>query len=280
MSSLIPGVCMNAIDVGDEGLIRLGIFVALFALLAVLERLFPRRRQLVDWRLRWLSNLSLSLVNSILLKGLIPFSGTALALTVQQKKLALVNLSELPLALAVAMFLVIFDVTIYFQHRLFHRVNALWLLHRVHHTDLDYDLTTGNRFHPASIIISMLIKLALVLMLGAPVLAILIAEILLNATSMFNHSNLRLPSRFEKVLRYLVVTPDMHRIHHSVQETEHGCNFGFNFSCWDRLFGTYMASASLPQDVMQIGIKGFDAKSSVRLDHLLVQPFIRPADQA
>ncbi len=264
---------MNAVEAGHEGLIRLSIFLGLFVAFALLERWFPRRERRVDWRLRWLNNLSLSLINSLLLRVLVPFSGTAFALLAQQNGWGLLNLTDVSLVVELVAFLLVFDITIYFQHRLFHHVNALWVLHRVHHTDLDYDLTTGNRFHPLSIIISMLIKLLLVLVLGAPVFAILTAEVLLNATSMFNHSNLKLPTRFEKMLRLIVVTPDMHRIHHSVLDTEHSCNFGFNFSCWDRLFGTYLETASIPQEVMQIGINGFDAESSVRLDRLLMQPF-------
>ena len=269
---------MNTVEAGDEGLIRLSIFLGLFVAFALLERWFPRRERRVDWRLRWLNNLSLSLINSLLLRVLVPFSGTAFALLVQLKGWGLFHLTDIAPVIAVVVFLLAFDVTIYFQHRLFHYVNALWVLHRVHHTDLDYDLTTGNRFHPLSIVISMLIKLLLVLVLGAPAFAILTAEVLLNATSMFNHSNLKLPAKLEKMLRLVVVTPDMHRIHHSVLDTEHSCNFGFNFSCWDRLFGTYLETASIPQDMMQIGIKGFDAKSSVRLDRLLVQPFTKNSD--
>ena len=266
---------VKVVEAADEGLIRLSLFIGLFVLFALLERWFPRRERRGDWRVRWLNNMSLSFVNSLLLRVLIPFSGTTFALLVQQNGWGLFNLADVSAGVELVTFLLIFDLTIYFQHRLFHHVNALWVLHRVHHTDLGYDLTTGNRFHPLSIVISMLIKLLLVLVLGAPVFAILLAEILLNATSMFNHSNLKLPARFEKILRFVFVTPDMHRIHHSALESEHSCNFGFNFSCWDRLFGTYLDTASIPQELMQIGINGFDEESSVRLDRLLMQPFTK-----
>ncbi len=266
---------MNAIDPGNEAAIRLGIFISLFIGFALLQLWVPRRRYRLDWKVRWLNNLSLSFVNSILLKLLIPFSGTAFAVLVSEKEWSPVALSELPTAASVIIFLVLFDLTIYFQHRVFHYFNPLWKLHRVHHTDLDYDLTTGTRFHPVSIVISMLVKLLLVLILGAPAIAILTAEILLNATSMFNHSNIHLPAGLDKKLRLLIVTPDMHRIHHSAKSHEHNCNFGFNFSCWDRLFGTYLDKAEEPQETMVIGIDHYGFDKSVRLDKLIIQPFIK-----
>lgn len=266
---------VNVIETADEGLIRLGVFVGLFVVFALLERWFPRRERRLDWRQRWVHNLSLSLINSLVLRILVPFTGTAFALFVERNGWSIFNFTELPAWLATPLFLLLFDVTIYFQHRIFHYFNFLWVLHRVHHTDLDYDLTTGNRFHPVSILISMAIKLLLVLVLGPPAIAILVAELLLNATSMFNHSNFSLPDKLDRYFRLIVVTPDMHRIHHSAVKAEHSCNFGFNFTFWDRLFGTYLQDASKPQELIDIGIKGFDESTALRLDHLLMQPLIK-----
>jgi sterol desaturase/sphingolipid hydroxylase (fatty acid hydroxylase superfamily) len=266
---------MNAVEVGDEATIRLLVFLLLFTAFAVSERSFPRRVRKIDWRVRWLNNLLLSSLNTVLLRIFMPFSGTLFAVYLFEGQGALLRLTDLHWALSVGLFVVLFDLTIYFQHRLFHWVHPLWVLHRVHHTDLDIDVTTGSRFHPISILISMLIKLALIFVLGPFPIAVLVAEVLLNGTSMFNHSNIRLPASVDRALRWFIVTPDMHRIHHSVIDSEHGCNFGFNFSCWDRLFGTYLGQAALPQEHMVIGISPFDESNSVRLDRLLFQPFKR-----
>lgn len=263
---------MSTVEIETEGMIRLSIFLLLFCLFALLEKRYPRRSWLIDKRVRWLNNLSLTMFNTFMLRMVLPFSGTAFALLVQVKGGLLLDLSKLPHAIGIPLFVIAFDMTIYFQHRLFHWLQVLWVLHRVHHSDLDYDVTTGNRFHPLSILISMMIKLFLVWLVGPPMMAILIAEVLLNATSMFNHSNIALPQGVEKTLRWVIVTPEMHRIHHSSKKSEHSCNFGFNFSCWDRVFGTYLDKASIDQSEMRIGIEGYGEESSVRLDHLLVQP--------
>lgn len=263
---------MNVIAVGDEAAVRLAIFLGLFSIFAFLERLYPKRPTGL-WRERWLNNLSLSAINTLCLRFLAPWSGTVFALLVMERAVSPLAIHAWPLSISVLVFVVAFDLTIYFQHRLFHAFNPLWVFHRVHHTDVEYDVTTGNRFHPVSILVSMVIKLALVMALGPVPVAVLVAEVLLNATSMFNHSNIRLPVRLERGLRYVIVTPDMHRIHHSIAEAEQGANFGFNFSCWDRLFGTYREQAESPQHTMLIGIIGFDRDWSVRLDKLLLQPF-------
>jgi sterol desaturase/sphingolipid hydroxylase (fatty acid hydroxylase superfamily) len=275
---------MNAVPIFDETFnetfVRLSVFLGVFLILAVAERLRPRRVWSHSWQKRWINNIALGAFNSACLRLLAPFSGTVFAAMVQENNWALVNLSTLPTLLSILLFVVIFDLTIYWQHRLFHWLKPLWVFHRVHHTDLDYDLTTGNRFHPVSIVISMAIKLVLVLALGALPVAILIAEVLLNVTSMFNHSNIRLPAGVDRVLRLIIVTPDMHRVHHSVVEAEHGRNFGFNFSCWDRLFGSYLESPALPQESLVIGIEGFAQDRSVRVDSLLLQPFWKADKEA
>ncbi len=264
---------MNVVEAGEEATIRLLVFLVLFTVFAVSERSFPRRVRKIDWRIRWLNNMLLSSLNTFVLRIFVPFSGTLFAAYLFEGQGALLKLTDLPWTLSIGIFIVLFDLTIYFQHRFFHWLHPLWLLHRVHHTDLDFDVTTGSRFHPISILISMLIKFALIFGLGPFPVAVLVAEVLLNGTSMFNHSNIRLPDSVDRALRWIIVTPDMHRIHHSVVDTEHECNFGFNFSCWDRLFGTYLGEAGLPQGQMAIGITPFDETDSVRLDKLLTQPF-------
>lgn len=262
---------MDALTVGNDATFRMVIFVWLFLVLAITERLFPMRRNNL-WLGRWFSNLSLSALNTLCLRVLSPWSATLFAFFIIEEEVSLFTIYQLPTWLSVACFILIFDITIYFQHRLFHAVRPLWIFHRVHHTDVEYDLTTGIRFHPVSILISMLIKLLLVLLIGPLPSAVLAAEVLLNATSMFNHSNIKLAPELEKRLRYVIVTPDMHRIHHSTLRSEHGANFGFNFPWWDRLFGTYLESAAEPQTKMKVGIDGFGAPWSIRLDRLLLQP--------
>ena len=251
------------------------VFTSLFACFAILERFIPARQATIDWRIRWLNNLGLSFFNSAIVRLVNPFSGTVFAVLVEQNNWGLLNLTNLPVLISIPLFLLVFDLTIYFQHRVFHYFQILWVLHRVHHADPDYDLTTGTRFHPLSILISMSIKLVLVLLLGAPALAILVAEILLNATSMFNHSNIKLSEKLDRRLRNVIVTPDMHRIHRSTDEQEQGCNFGFNFSCWDKLFGTYLEAPKQSQAEMSLGIEGINGSDATRIDGLLLQPFLR-----
>ena len=187
----------------------------------------------------------------------------------------LLNLVSLPLWLSILLFVVVFDFAIYFQHRMFHMFQPLWRLHRVHHTDLDYDITTGTRFHPLSILISLAIKFALVLAFGGQPMAVLISEVLLNLSSMFNHSNISIPIRIDRILRLFVVTPDMHRVHHSVDQVEHNRNFGFNFPWWDRMFGTYLAEPAEDHSALRIGIDGFDENNAVPIAAMLMQPFRR-----
>ena len=267
---------MDVIIADNELSIRLGFFVSLFVVLAIAEVLLPRRSLKISRLQRWSNNLGLSFMNSILMKLILPIAGTGLAVIVAEKQFGLLNAFELPIIVAITLYLVVFDLAIYFQHRFFHFLGPLWRLHRMHHTDLDYDLTTGNRFHPLSIILSLIIKLVLIVVMGPPAIAVLVSEILLNLTSMFNHSNVNIPSRIDRMLRLFVVTPDMHRIHHSQDSMEYNKNFGFNFPWWDRLFGTYKEEPALGHDAMIIGIHGFNEKSSVWLHRMLVQPFKEP----
>jgi len=260
-----------------ESFLRLGMFIGFFALFAILEIKFPRRQLQYSRTRRWTTNITLSALNTVLTRIVLPTAGAGAAVVASHQNLGLLNRLDLPAWLELIAFLLIFDLTIYFQHRLFHLVRPLWLLHRVHHTDPDYDLTTGNRFHPLSILLSGLIKISLVLLMGPAVIAVVIAEILLNITAMFNHSNIRIPQQADKWLRLFVVTPDMHRVHHSIDFTEHNHNFGFSFPWWDRIFGSYIDQPKASHETMSIGIEGFQDTNSTQLLSSLAQPLRKPA---
>lgn len=257
-----------------EGAIRLAAFVAVFAAVALWEALAPRRKRSFERRARWPHNLGLLLVDVALVRVFAPGAAIAVAMTAAGSGWGLLNALALPGWSAIAAGIALLDLAIYFQHVMFHAVPALWRLHRVHHADLDFDVTTGARFHPIEILISTAIKCAAIAALGAPVISVLVFEILLNATAMFNHANASLPQRLERWLRWLVVTPDMHRVHHSVRYEESSSNFGFNLPWWDRLFGTYRAQPRLGHAVMTIGVDAFRSSQDLRLDRLLVQPLL------
>jgi len=255
-----------------EPLIRVVAFVAVFAALALAEALAPRRRQAYRRGERWPHNIGLLLVDVAVLRIAAPGAAIAVAAAGEARGWGLLNMVEAPGWLAVIAAVVLLDLAIYFQHVTFHAVPTLWRLHRVHHTDLDFDLTTGARFHPVEILISTAVKCAAVAAIGAPVLGVLAFELLLNATAMFNHANLRLPARLDAALRALVVTPDMHRVHHSALYNETNSNFGFNLPWWDRLFGTYRAQPSAGHEAMTIGVDAFRSAHELRLPRLLLQP--------
>ena len=255
-----------------EGAIRLAAFVAVFAAVALWEALAPRRKRSFERRARWPHNLGLLLVDVALVRVFAPGAAIAVAMTAAGSGWGLLNALALPGWAAIAAGIALLDLAIYFQHVMFHAVPALWRLHRVHHADLDFDVTTGARFHPIEILISTAVKCAAIAALGAPVISVLVFEILLNATAMFNHANASLPQRLERWLRWLVVTPDMHRVHHSVRYEESSSNFGFNLPWWDRLFGTYRAQPRLGHAAMTIGVDAFRSSQELRLDRLLVQP--------
>jgi len=219
--------------------IRLGAFIGVFAIVAAWEVLAPRRALTVSKALRWINNIGLVVLDSLVLRLLFPAAAVGMAVFVRDQGWGLFNYFELPWAVVVPGSVVLLDFIIYLQHVLVHAVPALWRLHRVHHADPDYDVTTGARFHPLEIVLSMLIKFASIVVLGPPVVAVVLFEVVLNATAMFNHGNIRLPVSLDRVLRLFVVTPDMHRVHHSVEDDEANSNFGFNLPWWDRLFGTY-----------------------------------------
>jgi sterol desaturase/sphingolipid hydroxylase (fatty acid hydroxylase superfamily) len=267
---------LNNLIADSEASLRLGAFFTIFMLLVCLEWFFPRRKLTIPRMRRWISNIGISMFNTAFVKVIFPVAGIGAALLAEEKQWGLFNQIELPSWLGIILFLLIFDLTIYLQHRLFHAVPFLWRLHRTHHTDVDYDVTTGSRFHPVSILLSSIIKFLLVVALGAAPIAILIAEVLLNATSMFNHSNLKIPVELDRHLRRFIVTPDMHRVHHSVIPSEHSHNFGFNFPWWDRLLGSYLAQPRSGHEAMEIGINGFRDRKSTNFFWLLIQPLTNP----
>ena len=264
---------MSALSAESALGIRLGLFMLVFLLLAMSEARWPRRQLTLGRSQRWATNIGLSFFNSIAIRTLIPFSGFASSLWAQEHGFGLFNHLDWSVWFEFLLFILLFDLTIYWQHRVFHMLPMLWRFHRVHHTDEDFDLTTGTRFHPISILISASLKIGLAIVSGASPLAILSAEIILNLTSMFNHSNIFLPKAVDRVLRKIIVTPDMHRIHHSQERIEHNCNFGFNFSFWDRCFGSYLLDAGQTQEHMTIGIVDYKGPANRSLLSLFLQPF-------
>jgi len=256
-----------------EPAIRLGAFSCMFAAMAVWELLAPRRRQVIGRLRRWPSNLGIVALNTLLIRLTLPAAAVGAAVAAQAHGWGLFNWLPAPPWVAVAASVVVLDLAIYLQHVLFHAVPALWRLHRMHHADLEFDVTTGARFHPLEIALSMVIKIGVVAAFGAPAVAVVIFEALLNATSMFNHGNVRVTGWLDSALRRVVVTPDMHRVHHSVVPRETNSNFGFNLSWWDRLFGTYRAEPAAGQQGMTLGIEQFRNPQELRLDRMLAQPF-------
>lgn len=257
-----------------EVLIRVSCFVGVFALMAVWEVRAPARTLLLSKGLRWANNLTLVALNTILLRLLLPAAAVGMAAFAADQGWGLLNYAALPLWLAIVVSVVALDFVIWLQHVMVHAIPVLWRLHRVHHADPDFDLTTGARFHPLEILLSMLIKFAAILLLGPPLVAVILFEVLLNATSMFNHGNVRLPSMADRILRWLIVTPDMHRVHHSVEDDETNSNFGFNLPWWDRLFGTYRDQPRCGHVGMTIGIHGYNEPRDVTwLLGLLALPF-------
>ena len=259
---------------GPESLIRLAAFVGIFAALAVGERLAPRRPRSTPQAPRWLANLTIVALNPLSVALIFPILPTGLAVLATERQWGLLNLLVLPYGLKTVIGAILLDLVVYTQHVLHHALASLWRLHMMHHADLDYDLTTGLRFHPIEIVISMALKLAAVAALGPPLEAVLIFEIALNGTAMFNHSNIRLPQGLDRILRLLVVTPDMHRVHHSVIIRETNSNYGFCLPWWDRLFGTYQAQPAKGHDGMTIGLSQFRDASQLTLPRLLVLPFV------
>lgn len=258
-----------------EPIIRLAVFLGVFAIMAAWEVLAPRRRRALARQLRWPGNIAVVVVDTVVVRAFAPLAAVGAAIAAEDRGWGLFNLLALPPAVEVAAAVVVLDLVIYGQHVMFHAIPPLWRLHRMHHADLDFDVTTGTRFHPLEILLSMLIKLAVVLVLGPAAVAVVIFEVLLNATSMFNHGNVRLPARLDGLLRWLVVTPDMHRVHHSILRAETNSNFGFNLPWWDRLFGTYRGQPAAGHEGMTIGLEAFREPAELGLVRMLLQPFRR-----
>lgn len=260
-----------------EPQLRLAVFLCVLVAMALWELATPRRRQEIPRVIRWTNNLGLVVIDTIVLRLSFPILAVGLAVIAQDRGWGLFNIIEAPEWVAVLVSIIVLDLVIYLQHVMFHAVPALWRLHRMHHADLEFDVTTGLRFHPVEILLSMGIKLAVVVALGPPAVAVPIFEVLLNATAMFNQSNIRLPMLVDRFLRLIVVTPDMHRIHHSIIPEETNSNFGFNLPWWDRLLGTYKAQPKAGHEGMTIGIEQFRTGRDLWLDRMLVQPVKGPA---
>ena len=261
----------------QEPMLRLSAFLSVLVGMAVWELVAPCRRQEIPRVIRWTNNLGLVVLDTIILRLSFPILAVGLALVAEERGWGLFGLFDLPFWLMVLISIIVLDLVIYLSHVMFHAVPALWRLHRMHHADLEFDVTTGLRFHPIEILLSMVIKLAVVAALGAPAVAVLTFEVVLNATAMFNHANIRLPKGVDRVLRWFVVTPDMHRVHHSVVPVETNSNFGFNLPWWDRLLGTYRAQPKAGHEGMTLGIEQFRTPRDLRLDQMLIQPLRGPA---
>lgn len=264
---------MNVFTIDNEVSIRLFFFLAVFACMAAWEVIAPRRILTSPKGIRWLNNIVISFINSALVRWLFPISAVGVALLSKERGWGAFNYAVMSSWWTGIIVIVVLDLTIYVQHFLFHKVPFFWRLHRMHHTDLDIDVTTGARFHPIEIILSMGVKSSVVIILGAPAWSVLAFEVLLNATSMFNHSNVLMNRQLDRILRIFIVTPDMHRVHHSVIIKETDSNFGFNLPWWDRLFGTYRDQPASGHDRITIGLANFRKRKWLTLPWMLAVPF-------
>jgi len=263
-----------------ESVLRLGSFVGMFAVFAVWEMLAPRRGSQASKTLRWSNNVALAIVNIVMVRVLFPTAAVGVALFVNERGTGLLNMVPVPYALAVAAALVAFDLSVYLVHLAFHAAPVLWRMHRVHHADVHVDVATAVRFHPIQIVLSTLVKFAVILVLGPPVLAVLLFETVFHALVLFNHTNVRIPPAVDRMLRWVVVTPDMHRVHHSIHPGETNSNFGFALSWWDRLLGTYRAEPAEGHERMALGIEQFRAPRDAWLDRMLLNPVLDPQAEA
>jgi len=258
-----------------EQTIRFTFFLGTLMAVGLWEFIAPRRVLNESKTRRWSTNLSLVLVNTLVVRFTLPILPVGLALILQERGWGILNIITLPHWIKVVLAVLILDGVVYLQHVLFHFLPTLWRLHRMHHADLDIDVTTGNRFHPLEILISIGVKLAAISLIGPPVIAVVVFEVVLNASSQFNHGNISIPEAVDRWLRLFLVTPDMHRVHHSVLPRETNSNFGFNVPWWDRLFGTYRAQPELGHLGMNIGLKEYRDPSKLTLGRLLMQPFTK-----
>lgn len=259
-----------------EAPLRLALFVVAFAALAAWEVFAPRRALLIPRARRWLANIAILILNASLVRIFAPAAAVGIAFFAEQRGIGLLHLAHLPKGLEILFAAIALDLAIYLQHVLFHAVPLFWRLHRVHHADLDFDVTTGTRFHPLEILLSLAFKAAAIFIIGAPAAAVLIFEIVLNLASMFSHSNIRIPKEVDAALRCVIVTPDMHRVHHSIHGDEADRNFGFSLAWWDRIFGTYRAQPRSAHEAMKIGIPDYrEQQHCATLTGMLFLPFMR-----
>lgn len=261
-----------------EPLVRPGVLLGVLAPMAAWEILRPRRKLQVGKAYRWANNWGIVVVDTLLTRLLFPAGLVGIGLLVESRSWGPLQVVDLPAWMIVILSIVFLDLLVWAQHVMFHAVPALWRLHRMHHADLDFDLTTGLRFHPLEILLSFGIKAGGIVMIGAPAVAVLLFEIVLSSTALFNHSNVSLPKPIDRILRLFIVTPDFHRVHHSWHPNETNSNFGFNLSWWDRLLGTYQDQPRDGHDNMTIGLNLFRSPRWERLDRMLIQPFVGPAD--
>ncbi len=264
---------MTEFVLAHETSLRLSVFIGILCVMMAVEAIFPRKKRTLSRTHRWTSNLLLIAIDSLFVKLVFPIVAVGVAAMAAQKSWGILNVVNLPNWIEVTCAIIILDMMIYWQHVAFHHVPALWALHKVHHVDRDIDVTTGSRFHPIEIGLSLIYKMVIVIALGAPVIAVIIFEIILNGCAMFNHSNVRLPLGFDRVLRRFIVTPDMHRVHHSIIVRETNSNYGFNLSLWDRIFGSYTAQPSDGHDNMVIGLKEYQHTGPASLSWSLLLPF-------
>lgn len=266
-----------SIDVFPELVARIGAFATVFSLMAWLELRQPRRPLRHARRTRWPTNMAIVVIDSAVVRVMslfaLPIVAVAAAEFAARNGLGLFNTIGVPAVAAVLLSILVLDFAVWLQHVASHKIPILWRLHRMHHADQDFDATTAIRFHPIEIALSMLWKSAWVVMLGAPPVAVLLFEIILNGCAIFNHANVALPPRLDRVMRKLIVTPDMHRVHHSVLQSEHNSNYGFNFPFWDWLFRTYAAQPSAGHDGMTIGLVPYQTEGPTRLSWCLTLPF-------
>ncbi len=263
----------------NESTIRLSVFAGVLIIMVIWEVAAPKRRIEIPRIVRWSNNLALVVVDTLILRLVFPLTAMAFASHAASRDWGLFNLVSWPTGVEFVAAVLLLDLAIYIQHVVFHHVPWLWRLHRMHHADTAIDVTTGLRFHPIEILLSMLIKFAAIAVLGPSAVAVLVFEVVLNATSMFNHSNVKLPMHLDALLRLIVVTPDMHRVHHSIHPEETNSNYGFNVPWWDRLFGTFRQEPRDGHDAMTIGLKQFRNPRNMWLDRLLVLPFLNEGDR-
>ncbi len=258
--------------------VRLASFAGLLILFSGLEAVFPKKKRVQARLGRWFTNISLSLLSNILLRILFQVTAIGTALFAASKGWGLLNLVLLPFWIELLIALILLDLAIYWQHVLTHKIPVLWRLHKVHHADRDIDASSGVRFHPVEIVLSLLYKMMVILLLGPSAIAVLLFEIILNGSALFNHANIKLPKSVDRVLRLLIVTPDMHRVHHSVLNEETNSNFGFNLSVWDRIFGSYRDQPKLGHDDMTIGLAEYQSVKPSTIVWSLSLPF-RPKNR-